>query len=144
MTENARQEIAVPFGGRTFRVRPTFEAIVSIEGALNQSARSVGMKALAAGMTSADRGLQAEISLTELAVSLYWMLRGQEGAPKDAAETGAQLIEEGYADLLLPVGQFLTRAQRGNKIHEQEAIEAARKTKEAGAGDAGSGPTTAG
>ncbi len=138
-----RQEIAIPFDGKTFRVRPTFEVLASIEGALNQSARSVGMKALASGMTAADRGLQPEISLTEMAVVVYWMLKDQDGAPKDASVVGSMLVDNGFSDLLLPVGQFLTRAQKGNKLHEQEAIEAERLAQEAGA-DASKGPQTAG
>lgn len=138
-----RQEIAIPFDGKVFKVRPTFEVLASIEGALNQPARSVGMKALASGMTSADRGLQQEISLTEMAVAVYWMLHGQDGAPKDATAVGSALVENGFSDLLLPVGQFLTRAQKGNKLHEQEAIEAERLAQEAGE-IAGKGPQTAG
>jgi hypothetical protein len=95
-------------------------------------------------MSAVDRGIQPEIALTELAVVIYWMLRGHDGAPKDAGEAGQALVENGYADLLLPVGQFLTRAQKGNKIHEQEAIEAEKAAQEAGAGGAAPNPTLGG
>lgn len=140
MAETARQEIPLTFGGKPYRVRPTFQNIVNLEGALNQSARSVGMKAFASGTPSAERGLQPEIALTELAVALFWILQGQEGAPKSVEAVGEILMEEGYTDLLLPVGQYLTRAQRGHKQHEKESEEAERKVKEAGEAGAAKGP----
>lgn len=142
MSENARQEIALQFGDKQFLVRPTFEVIATIESALNQSARSVGLKALAAGMTAADRGAQPEISLTELAMVIYWMLRGQQGAPENASQAGDIMMDYGYGDLLLPVGQFLTRAQRGHREHVKEAeARAAAAEKEAGEAGAAKGPT---
>lgn len=139
----AKGEIELEFDGQTYTVKPSFEIIASIEGALNQSARSVGLKALAAGMSAAERGLQPEISLTELTVCVFWMLKNQ-GGPDNPAKVGTVIMEEGYGDLLLPVGQYLTRAQRGHKLHQkeaEEAEEAARKAREAGNGDAAKGPT---
>lgn len=139
----AKGEIELPFDGKVFAIKPNFEIIASIEGAVNQSARSVGLKALAAGMSAAERGLQPEISLTELTVCVFWMLKDQ-GGPDNPGKVGAVIMDDGYADLLLPVGQFLTRAQRGHKLHQkeaEEAEEAARKAQEAGKGDAAKGPT---
>ena len=139
----AKGEIELQFAGKTYAVKPSFEILASIEGALNQPARSVGLKALAAGMSAAERGLQPEISLTELTVCIFWMLKGL-GGPENPAQVGAIIMDEGYADLLLPVGQFLTRAQRGHKLHQKEAEEAqaaALKASEAGNGDAVKGPT---
>src|SRR5438309_1883610 len=129
MPENPRQEIELSLGGQSFRVRPTFEVIAGIEADLNQPARAVGMKAWSAGLSADQRAVRnagPEISLTEMAVAVFWMVKGQKGAPPSPVATGALLMEEGYGDLLLPVGQFLTRAQRGNKLHEQEAAEAAK------------------
>lgn len=130
MAENPRQEIELSLGGQTYAVRPAFEVIAGIEADLNQSARAVGMKAWSAGLSAEQRAVRnagPEISLTEMAVVLFWMVKGQKGAPPSPIAMGAILMEEGYGDLLLPVGQFLTRAQRGNKIHEQEAAEAAAR-----------------
>lgn len=123
MPENPRQEIEFDLDGKTFRVRPTFEVIANVEAALSQSARSLGLKALAAGMSSVERGTQTEITLSEFCVVLYWILRGKPDAPASAKAIGEILMEAGYGALLLPVGLFLTRAQRGNKEHEKEAVE---------------------
>lgn len=141
MTTNPREEIELTFNGRAFRVRPTFKNIVNLEGALAQPARAVGMKALAAGTAMAERGMMPEIMLTELAVVIFWMLNGQEGAPKSPEEVGDILMEDGYSSLLQPVGEYLTRAQRGHKIHVKEAEEA-DKAKEAAAASGEPGPTT--
>lgn len=142
----AKGEIELQLDGKTYAVKPSFEIIASIEAATNQSARSVGLKALAAGMSAAERGMQPEISLTELAVCVFWMIKDQ-GGPDNPGKVGSIIMDEGYADLLLPVGQFLTRAQRGHKVHQkeaEEADEADRKAREAGKEDAAKGPTTAG
>lgn len=144
MSDTARQEIPLTFAGKPYRVRPTFQNVVNLEGALNQPARTVGMKAFASGTPAAERGLQPEISLSELSVVLFWMLRGQEGAPKSPEEVGEILMEDGYSELLLPVGQYLTRAQRGHKLHVKEAEEAERKAKEAGENGAATGPIQTG
>lgn len=127
MAENPRQEITLSLGGKDFAVRPTFEVIAGIEAALDQPARTVGMKALASGMTLGERqarGAGAEISMSEMAVVLFHMVKGKKDAPANPTEVGNILMEDGYGDLLLPVGQFLTRAQRGNKEHEKEAAAA--------------------
>lgn len=145
MAEHPRQEIEIALGGETYRVRPSFEVIAGIESDTGQPARTLGMKAWVGGMSieqRAARNAGQEISLSEMAVVVFWMIKGQKGAPSSAVVVGALLMEEGYAELLLPVGQFLTRAQRGNKIHEQEAAAALEREKEAAAnGSAGKDPT---
>lgn len=138
MKEDPREEISLTFGEKEFRVRPTFQVIAGIEAALDQPAKTVGMKALSAGMSAVEReqrGAGREISLTELAVVIYWMLKDKDGAPKSPSEAGEALLEYGTRDLLLPVGLFLTRAQRGHREHikdQEEAAERARKAKESG------------
>ena len=125
MAEHPRQEIELSFGGKTYRVRPTFEVVVGIEAELNQSSRVVGMKLL-----------RAEASLAEITVILWNALKGKKGAPDTRQEVGEVIMEDGYRDLLVPLGNFLLRAQRGNKEHEKEAAEAeaAAKGKEAADG----------
>lgn len=145
MPENPRQEIELSLGGQTYRVRPTFEVIAGIEADLNQPARAVGMKAWWAGLTPAQRAARdnvggPEISLTEMAVVVFWMVKGQTGAPASPVAMGALLMEDGYGELLLPVGQFLTRAQRGNKIHEKEAAQAAEAAAREGASEGAANP----
>lgn len=123
--ESARQEIELKLNGSTFRVRPNFETLANIELATDQSARALGMKALAAGIPVSQRmpGLQ-EIKLSEMALAIFHMVRGQKGAPESPAAVGELLMEDGYGELLNPVGLFLVRAQRGNKEHEKEAAAA--------------------
>lgn len=139
MAENPRQEIELPFDGKTFRVRPNFETITSVEVALGEPARVVGRKCLSAGMSAVERARMnagPEVGVSEFAIALYWILRSQKDAPATILDVGNVLVEDGYGNLLLPVGQFLVRAQRGNKEHEKEAAEEALKAKEAGqAGD---------
>jgi len=123
--ETARQEIELKLNGKTFTCRPDFTTISNIEGVTEQSARALGMHALAAGMPLAQRGGLPEISMTQMAIILFWMVKGQKGAPESPAAIGELLMEDGYGQYLMPVGLFLTRAQRGNKEHEKEAAQAA-------------------
>lgn len=137
MAEDARQEIAFQLNGQTFRARPTFAVVTGIEGALNQPARTLGFKALMAGLPMGDMRRQAaamsEISLGEMAIILFWMTRDQKNAPKTVNEVGEILMEEGYLALCEPVGQFLIRAQRGNKEHLKEIERQAQSRPEEGA-----------
>lgn len=121
-SENARQEIELSLGGKVYSVRPDFATISGIEGVADQPARTLGMKAMAGAIPLNQRPANvAEISLTELALVVFLMLKGKKGAPESATDVGNLLMEEGYGHLLMPVGQFLVRAQRGNKEHEKEA-----------------------
>lgn len=129
MAEDPRQELEFVLGGKTFRARPSWEVLAAIEGSTNSPARTIGMKALASLQRAADR-VTPEISLTEMAATLAALLRGQPGAP-EPNKIGEMLVEDGYSQLLLPVGLFLTRAYKGNKEHEKDAAETARRAREA-------------
>jgi len=127
--ESARQEVEIKLNGSTFSVRPTFEIIANIEAATDQPARMLGMRALLAGVKVAERPPNAsEIKMSELATAIFWMLRGKKGAPESPQAVGDILMEDGYLQLLDPVGMFLVRAQRGNKEHEKEATQATAST----------------
>jgi hypothetical protein len=134
MAENPRQETELSFGGKTYSVRPTFQIITSIEAALNQPARFLGMKCFVVGKAMGERyGAEQEISMGELAVIVFWMLRDQfladKAMPQTPAAVGEIMMEDGYGQLLMPVGEILTRAQKGNREHAKEAaaaIETAR------------------
>lgn len=142
MAENPRQEVEIQFNGRTYLARPTFQIITTIEAATNQPARNLGMKALIAGMPLAQRaaggyiGVQ-EISMGEISLVLWLMLRDHfqadksGSAPQSAEGVGEFLMDDGYLDLCGPVGEFLTRAQRGNKEHVRQAEIAAKRAEEA-------------
>jgi len=125
MAESARQEIELTVGGKTFSVRPDFVTISNIEAATQQPARTLGLQAYAAGVPQSARGGFPEISMTNLVLVIFWMLRGKKDAPATVEAVGEIIMEEGYGDLLMPVGNFLTRAQRGNKEHEKEAAQGA-------------------
>lgn len=131
MSDSPRQEIKFTFGGRAFSVRPTFAVLSAIEASLAQPSRQLGVKVL-----------RLEVSIMEMAAIMAGLLSEQPNPP-DAKACGEIITEDGYDDLIAPVGDFLTRALKGNKHHEREAAReaaeaAARKDGEAaGSGSAG-------
>ena len=130
MSEDARQEIEIELGGETYRARPTFQIIVNIEAALDQPARTLGLKCWVYGIALDQRGPGTEeIKLTELAIILFHMIGGPDEKFKSPTDVGDVLMEEGYGKLCLPVGNFLTRAQQGNREHLKEIERKARKAK---------------
>lgn len=124
MSDNPLQEVAIAFGGKTYRVRPTFEVLVNIEAATGQACRALGLKVW-----------NGEAGVSEMAAIVNVILRSQ-GDTRTLGETGEQMMEEGFLHLIDPLGSFLTRAQRGHKAHEEEARKAAEKGEEAGAAPA--------
>lgn len=135
MAADPRQEVEFSLNGKTFRARPTFQILTSIEAALNQPARALGIKALMAGVALNDPnrapGIQ-EISLAEMAVVLFWMAKDQPDAPKSPSDMGDILMDEGYIQHCLSVGDFLMRANRGNKHHLKEVQRQAQKDPDQG------------
>lgn len=124
MAESPRQEIELKLDGKTFTVRPDFRTISAIEAATDQAARGLGLKCLAASMPVDSRRGTPEVSMTELVQAVFWMLKDKKGAPETPMDVGEILMEEGYGKLLMPVGEFLVRGQRGNKEHAKEAAQA--------------------
>ena len=125
LKENAKQELEVTLGGKMFTVRPDFTVLTNIEAATNQSARILGMRCLTAALPVADRSpALPEISVSELALIMFCMLKGKPDAPKTSVEVGNTLVEDGYGQHLQSVGLFLVRGFRGNKEHEKEATQA--------------------
>jgi hypothetical protein len=114
MTDSALQEIELPFAGRTFRLRPNWRKLIEVEAALQQPSRALGLKFL-----------RFEASVTEITAVLWVLLKDEKEAPP--RETlGETLMDEGYDPLMVPIGNFLLRAIRGNKIHEQDELEKRR------------------
>lgn len=109
MAESALQDIEFSFAGKDWVVRPEFKTIVSIEAALGQASRSLGLKLL-----------RYEASVTEVAAVVFLVLRDKKGAP-GRDEVGEIIMADGYEDLLAPLGNLLLRAIRGSKEHEKEA-----------------------
>jgi hypothetical protein len=135
MAETPRQEIELELGGKTYTVRPDFRTISAIEAATEQAARALGLKCLAASMPVDSRRGTPEVSMTELAQAIFWMLKDKKNAPATPMDVGDLLMEEGYGKLLMPVGEFLIRAQRGNKEHQKEAAQAAAQANPPSQGD---------
>lgn len=130
MTDTPRQEVDLTLDGKTYSIRPNFKTLVAIEAAANQPARTLGIKALVVSVPLGQRNGAEEISIAELATVIFCMVRGEKGAPDSAEAVGELLVENGYRDLLEPVGLFLVRAQKGNKEYVKEAIEVAKKAAE--------------
>lgn len=117
MTESALQEIEFSFAGKSWRLRPEFKTLILIEATLGQAARPLGLKVI-----------NGEASITEIAGVLFCLLRDQKNGPS-REEIGEAIMEEGYWDLNVPIGQYLLRAIRGSREHEKEAL-AKRKAAE--------------
>lgn len=117
MSDNAALlDIELQFAGQSWKLRPSFKKIISVEATLNQPSRQLGLKCL-----------NYEASVSEIAALLYVILNDQAGAP-DREKIGDVLMEDGYDQVMVPLGQFLCRAIRGNKIHEREAAAKAAGT----------------
>lgn len=114
--ESARQEIELEFGGVTYQVRPEFKTIIRVEATLNQPSRQLGLKCL-----------NYEASVGEIAAIVFAVLQDQPNPP-DKERIGDVIVEDGYDDLMIPLGTYLLRAVKGNKVHEKEA--AAKKAGE--------------
>lgn len=111
--ETVRQEIEITFDGKTYKVRPEFALIGQIEATLDQASQPLGMKFL-----------QIKVSVLEVATVMQAILEHQ-GDKRTFEQVGQTLMDDGYEGLLLPIGQLLTRAMRGNKEHEKEAAKGA-------------------
>lgn len=118
MTDSALQEIELTFGGKTYRCRPTFKVLIGIEAATVQPSRDLGLKIW-----------NGNAALIEIATVLQILLR-DKGEDRSVEEIGEVLMDDGFLGLTDPLGRFLTRAQRGHKEHEREAVEAARKAED--------------
>lgn len=127
MADSALQEIELPFGAVVYRIRPKWRKLIEVEATLQQPSRQLGLKFL-----------RWEASVTET-LAVLWVLLKDEKNPPDRETMGDTLIDQGYEDLMLPIGNFLTRAIRGNAIHEKEEAEKARRAAEVAAAEKGDG-----
>lgn len=118
MANAARQEIDIPFNGKVYTVRPTFETVAGIEGATGQASAALAKKFYANEPSEYP-------SLTITAQVVYQLLQ-----PVDKNLTpeivGTALMEDGCDELWVPLGDFLARALKGNKAHMRKAQEAAQ------------------
>lgn len=110
MTESALQDIELQFAGKDWQIRPEFQTLVAIEGALGQPSRTLGLKCL-----------RLEAGVAEVGAIVFLILRGKKDAP-DREAVGTAIMADGYDDLLVPIGTYLLRAIRGSKEHEKEAL----------------------
>lgn len=122
------QEVEIEVGGKKYSCRPTFKTLVTIEGALGQPCRTLGIKCFTFAVPLDRRGPNAqEISLGELSAIVFNMVKDLDGAPESVNEIGDALMEEGYSHLIGPVGDFLTRAQQGNAEHARQMEKKTKK-----------------
>lgn len=141
MADNALQEVIFPFAGKIFRVRPTYKILARIEAVTGVPVRTLGFRCYSAGVPIASRTVQ-EISLGEVSTIMTIILDGRDGAP-DPETIGDTLVDDGYLELLNPLGNFLIRAQTGNKEYEaQQRRIAEAAEKEASAEKAAANPPT--
>jgi len=102
MANAARNETSITLMGVDYVVRPSFQTIARIEGALNEGVISLGQK-----MT------KGELSLGGMAVVLHHMA-GSTGdrAPK-VNDIGEDLMENGIQQHIVSVSEFLLTAFQG-------------------------------
>lgn len=112
---NVIEETEVSFGGKAYRVRPTFRVISRVESETDQAARVLGSKMFS-----------LQISVTEMAAVMSALLR-DHGGPT-AQQAGEIIVNDGYEELVLPVGTMLAHVLRGHKRHMEEAARQASGT----------------
>ncbi len=130
-SETGLQEVEIPFNGRTFRVRPEYRILARIEAVTGAPCRETGIRCYASGLPFSQRNGVKELGLAEVATVLSVLLEGQKDAPP-TGEIGPILVQDGYIELMGPLGDFLTRAARGNKVYEQEMREKAELAEKEG------------
>lgn len=111
--DNPRQEIDFAFAGKSIKLRPTFQVINAIELATGQSSRTLGL-----------RLLRSECSMGEVARIIEIVFKSKN-IDMSYNQIGDELVDAGYGELILPLGDFLLRAVKGNRKHEEEARAAA-------------------
>lgn len=114
-------QITIKLRERSFTVSCCFEVMARVELMTGSGANLLGRRMLEAN----------GVKITEIALAVSAILEGQEPRAPDYMTIGAILYEDGYQDLLSPLGMFLVRGLRGNKEHERDAIEAAAARKKA-------------
>lgn len=120
MANAARLEVDIPFGGKTYTVKPTFEAITSIE-----SATGMACITLASQFYSVRPDVEYA-PLMRVAIVLHALLTATQKPPVPTLEEiGTTLMEDGMFDVLPKLGDFLSRALKGHKEHMKKAEETA-------------------
>jgi len=112
MTNAARNESSIELMGDSYLVRPTFNTVARIEGALNEGVISLGQK-MARG----------EMSLSAMAIVLHHMAGSTGSRPPKVADIGEHLMETGLQQYVLPVSEFLLTAFQGRaNMRSNEAV----------------------
>lgn len=106
MANKVRGEFDLTIDGKVYTARPTFEAIASIEGALNTGAFPLGQKCIS-----------GNLGVAEMAQVIHFGIRAVHGRAKTPAINiiGEFLLSEGISEFLGPVGEFLLKAFTGDK-----------------------------
>lgn len=133
---DARQEIEIKLGGKTYRVRPDFLPLANVEAATGQPCQQLGFKMMSV----------SGIGIVEMATILFTLLRDCPDPPASQQFVGETIFEDGFQDYLGPLSAFFISSLKGHKEHVKEAAaraarEAAKPKEEAGA-DARTDPQT--
>lgn len=112
MAVDPLQDTTFVFMGETFAVRPTFRLIAKIEATLGQSARMLAI------------AINEGTMLVSAYAAVMVCICAEVGALKNKTgdQIGDAVMDEGFANIRLPMMLLLARANRGNKEHEKEAL----------------------
>lgn len=124
MAEDARQEISFDLGGKTYTVRPTWQALSAIETATGESCYALGVKMFNI----------RDVGIGEMAVILRALATSDERNGKDVptiSEIGEILFQDGYRQYLVvgdppdqdaaAIPKLLIAVLKGHKLHMREA-----------------------
>lgn len=100
-----RGEVEITLGGQSYTIRPTFQVLSSIEGALGCGTLAV-----------VQRWTRGEIAVTEVAQILFQALRPMKGPALN--KIGEMLMREGYQHHIAPLVNFMARPFTGNDATE--------------------------
>lgn len=130
-----RQDLTIPLGGVSYTVRPEFETLATVEVLTGIPAQAVGFK-----MTTVST-----IGINDMAMVIWALIAEQckdkKDRPQNTTEVGRILFEEGFAQHLAPIADFLIMGLKGHAEHVKEGLENAKKAEADGkTGEEGSRP----
>jgi len=102
MTNAARNESSIELMGDTFIVKPSFNTIARIEGALSEGVISLGQKMV-----------QGALPISSMAVILHHMAASSGSRAPKVQDVGEHLMEVGIQRYASDVSEFLLTAFQG-------------------------------
>lgn len=131
MANRLRGEFAIKVGATNYRIRPSFQAIQSLEDEVGSIIKLMARMA------------RAEISLREATTIMYWGIVGANPGkePPDRDALGEKIFKHGYMDLMLQsdpdtgdpiIPNFLSSAVSGDQTVVRPTDRADSPTKKPG------------